>query len=117
MLYRRSTWEIYDGHKYTLWERTHFYDGNVDGTIKKYLCYKRFNMSVVFTLVRQRKKLLCYIPHSTFGIFPCYSFRMSYWIGMGIDDVKLCTVPYVELSDCVNKVESFLYTGILLVDG
>jgi hypothetical protein len=37
---------------------------------------------------------------------------------MGIEDnVKLCTVPYVELSSCVNKVESFLYTGILLVEG
>ena len=43
MLYRRSTWEIYEGHKYSLWERTHFHDGNVGGTIKEYLCYTRFN--------------------------------------------------------------------------
>lgn len=72
MLYRRSTSEIYEGHKYTRWERTHFYDGNVGGTIKQYLFYKRFNTSVVFsfyTVVRQRKKLLSYIPHSKLVFF------------------------------------------------
>jgi hypothetical protein len=32
---------------------------------------------------------------------------------MGTDDVKLCTVPYVELSGFVNKMGTFLYTGII----